>query len=90
MLGPRTAAAPPLRPLATLLRVSDPLIELSERLQETAQRLRSGELEPDATLALVEECARLASEASAQVDRHSRAALEPLPDLPGQLPLPAA
>jgi hypothetical protein len=75
--------------VATLLRV-DPLIELSELLQETAQRLRSGELEPDAALALVEECARLASEASAQVDGHARAALEPLPDLPGQLPLPAA
>jgi len=39
---------------------------------------------------LIEECARLASEASAQVDEYSRAALEPLPDLPGQLPLPAA
>ena len=75
---------------ATLCRVSDALIELSARLQETAQRLRSGELEPDAALAMVEECARLASEASAEADRHARAALEPLPDLPGQLPLPAA
>jgi hypothetical protein len=70
--------------------VSDPLIELSARLQETAQRLRSGDLDPDATLALVEECASLASEASAEADRHARAVLEPLPDLPGQLPLPAA
>jgi hypothetical protein len=70
--------------------VTDALIELSGRLQETAERLRSGDLEPDATLALIEECARLASEASAQVDQRGRAALEPLPDLPGQLPLPAA
>jgi hypothetical protein len=70
--------------------VSDPVIELRARLAETAQRLRSGDLDPDATLALVEECARLASEASAEADRHARAALEPLPDLPGQLPLPAA
>ena len=70
--------------------MTDALIELSARLQETAERLRAGELEPDATLALIEECARLASEASAQVDQHARAALEPLPDLPGQLPLPAA
>ncbi len=70
--------------------MSDALIELSARLQETAQRLRAGELEPDAALALIEECARLASEASAQVDERARAALEPLPDLPGQLPLPAA
>lgn len=70
--------------------MTDALIELSARLQETAQRLRAGELEPDAALALIEECARLASEASAQVDQRGRAALEPLPDLPGQLPLPAA
>jgi hypothetical protein len=70
--------------------VTDPLIELSARLEETAQRLREGELEPDAAVALIEECARLASEASARVDERTRAALEPLPDLPGQLPLPAA
>jgi hypothetical protein len=70
--------------------VTDALIELSARLQETAQRLRAGELEPDAALVLIEECASLASEASAQVDQRARAALEPLPDLPGQLPLPAA
>jgi hypothetical protein len=70
--------------------VTDALIELSERLAETAARLRAGDLEPEVTLELIEECARLASEASAQVDERVRAALEPLPDLPGQLPLPAA
>ncbi len=70
--------------------MTDSLIELSERLHETAQRLRSGELEVDTALSLIEECARLASEASAQADARARAALEPLPDLPGQLPLPAA
>ncbi|MGA9857422.1 MAG: hypothetical protein WBQ18_06130 [Solirubrobacteraceae bacterium] len=70
--------------------MSDALIELSARLQQTAQRLRAGELEPDATLALIEECARMAADASSQVDQRMRAALEPLPDLPGQLPLPAA
>jgi hypothetical protein len=70
--------------------VTDSLIELSARLHETAELLRAGELEPDATLAMIEECAGLASEASAQVDQRVRAALEPLPDLPGQLPLPAA
>ena len=70
--------------------MTEALIELSSRLQETAARLRSGQLEPDAALVLVEECARLATEASAEVDAHARAALEPLPDLPGQLPLPAA
>jgi hypothetical protein len=70
--------------------VTDALLELSGRLQETAARLRSGDLEPDATLALIEECARLASEAGAEVDERVRAAIEPLPDLPGQLPLSAA
>lgn len=69
--------------------MTDPLIELSTRLEETAERIRAGELEPDAAVALIEECARMASEASARVDEQTRAALEPLPDLPGQLPLPA-
>jgi hypothetical protein len=67
----------------------DALSELTETLEGTVQRLRAGELEPDAVLALVEECARLASEASAELVQRTRAALEPLPDLPGQLPLPA-
>jgi hypothetical protein len=76
--------------LATLLGVTDALIELSEQLRETAARLRAGELEPEAALALIEDCARLASVASTEADARTRAALEPLPDLPGQLPLPAA
>jgi hypothetical protein len=70
--------------------VTEALIELSERLQDAAERLRDGNLETDATLELIEECARLASEASAEVDASVRAALEPLPDLPGQLLLPTA
>lgn len=70
--------------------MTDALIELSARLAQTAQRLRAGELEPDGALVLIEECARLAAEASSQVDERVRAAIEPLPDLPGQLPLPAA
>ena len=65
-------------------------MELRLRLEETSARLRSGQLEPESALSMVEECARLAGEASAQVEERSRAALEPLPDLPGQLPLPAA
>jgi hypothetical protein len=75
---------------ATLGGVTDPLIELSARLEAIAEQLRAGELEPDAALALIEECASLAAEASVQVEERGRAALEPLPDLPGQLPLPAA
>jgi exonuclease VII small subunit len=70
--------------------VTDSLIELTTRLEETVQQLRTGELGPEAALAAIEECARLAAEASAEVDGRARAALEPLPDLPGQLPLPAA
>jgi polyhydroxyalkanoate synthesis regulator phasin len=78
---------------ANLGGVSDPLIdplsELRAQLERAASRLRSGELEPDEALAVVEDCARLAAQASAQVDERVRAALEPLPDLPGQLPLAA-
>ena len=70
--------------------MTDALIELTERLHDDADRLRSGELDPDDALVVIEECAALASEASAQVDERVRAALEPLPDLPGQLPLPAS
>ena len=70
--------------------MTDVLYELRGQLLEAAARLRTGDLEPEATLAMIEECARLASEAAAQVDSHARAAVEPLPDLPGQLPLSAA
>ncbi len=76
--------------LSGTVAATDMLIELRVRLEEASSSLRAGELEPDAALALIEECARLASQATAQVEEHTRAALEPLPDLPGQLPLPAA
>ena len=70
--------------------MTDALQELRSRLHAAALELRTGDLEPEATLALIEDCVQLATEASAQVDGYARAALEPLPDLPGQLPLPAA
>jgi hypothetical protein len=70
--------------------MTDALQELSSRLEDAAARLRTGELGPEGALDLIEECARLASEAASQVDVEARATLEPLPDLPGQLPLPAA
>lgn len=70
--------------------MTDALLELSERLQDAADRLRAGEVETDTALELIEECARMASEASAEVDAQVRAVIEPLPDLPGQLPLPAS
>jgi hypothetical protein len=86
----RAQAQSRMRLPATLFAVNDPLTELSVRLEEAAQQLRAPELEVDSALALIEECARLAGEASSEVDQRMRAALEPLPDLPGQLPLPAA
>lgn len=70
--------------------MNDTLSELSARLEEAAQQLRAPDIEVDEALALIEECARLAAEASSQVDQRTRAALEPLPDLPGQLPLPTS
>jgi hypothetical protein len=47
----------------------EPLERLIERLEHAAATLRSGELEPDRAAALVEECARMASEAGAELDR---------------------
>jgi hypothetical protein len=69
--------------------VFDALQELRTRLNDAANELRTGDAEPLLTLELIEECARLANEAAGQADGFARAALEPLPDLPGQLPLSA-
>ena len=69
--------------------MTEALLELTERLNDGAARLRRGNLEADAALGLIEDCALLASEAAALADQRVRAALEPLPDLPGQLPLTA-
>jgi hypothetical protein len=53
---------------------------LVERLERAAEQLRSGDLSSDAAAALVEDCAVLASQASAELERLSRsAAQEPLP-----------
>ena len=90
MLGSRRWRGARSGPVVSLRDVTDVLSEVASRLEEAAERLRSGELDPQAALALIEDCARLASEASARVDERARAALEPLPDLPGQLPLPAS
>jgi hypothetical protein len=55
------------------------LEELVARLERTAGELRAGELRagelaPERAAALVDDCARLASEASAELDRRVRAA----------------
>ena len=52
------------------------------KLERAAAELRSGDLEPAKAAALVDECARLAAEAGAELDRAVRAADsgEPPPD----------
>ncbi|HEV2819047.1 MAG TPA: hypothetical protein VGW11_00930 [Solirubrobacteraceae bacterium] len=52
----------------------DKLDALVERLDRAAEQLRSGDLSADAAASLVEECAALASQASAELDRRARAA----------------
>ena len=69
--------------------MTDVLDELRSRLAHAAQRLREDAMEPEEALAVIEECARLAGDAATEVDSSVRAAIEPLPDFPGQLPLAA-
>ena len=56
------------------------LEELIDRLERAAEQLRSGELSTDAAATLVEDCAALAAQAGAELDRRARdAAAEPMP-----------
>ena len=55
---------------------------LVERLERAAEQLRTGDLSPDAAAGLVEDCAALAGEASAELERMSRASASEPP--PGQ------
>jgi hypothetical protein len=50
------------------------LDRIVERLERAAGELRAGELPPERAAALVDECARLAAEAGAELDREVRAA----------------
>jgi hypothetical protein len=52
---------------------ADALDRLTERLELVAAELRSGALAPDRAAAVVDECARLAGEASVELDRQVRA-----------------
>jgi hypothetical protein len=61
----------------------EPLIE---RLEHAAAQLRGGELSGERAATVVDECARIAAEASAQLDREVRAA-ETAAGAPGQLAL---
>ena len=49
------------------------LDELTERLERVAAELRAGDLDAAQAAALVDECARLAGEAAAELDRRARA-----------------
>ena len=48
------------------------LAEIAERLDATARRLGEGELDHDEAARLAEECASLASEAAAELERLGR------------------
>jgi len=52
---------------------TQPLELLTERLERAAAELRSGSLDPDQAASLVDDCARLAGEASVELDRRVRA-----------------
>ena len=47
---------------------------LTAALQEAADKLRAGELEPDEAAALVERCAEIAADVGAELERIARGA----------------
>ena len=56
------------------------LDELVGQLERAAEQLRSGDLSADAAATVVEDCAALASRASAELERRAREAQrDPLP-----------
>jgi hypothetical protein len=61
----------------------DVLDRIVDRLERTAAELRAGDIPPERAAELVDECARLAGEAGAELDREVRAADAPA----GQLAL---
>lgn len=56
--------------------------DLIDQLERAAEQLRSGELSPDAAATMVEDCASLATQASAELERQARA--EVAQPAPGQ------
>jgi hypothetical protein len=48
---------------------AEDLEELIARLERAAEQLRSGEISPDVAATLVEDCASLATQAAAELDR---------------------
>ena len=63
------------------------LQDLVSRLERAAEQLRADDLAPEQAAALVDECARLASEGSAELDRRVRAVEGGGAPAPGQLAL---
>jgi len=65
------------------------LDRIVDRLERAAAELRAGDIDPERAAALVDECARLAAEAGAELDREVRAADvgPPAPGPAGQLAL---
>jgi hypothetical protein len=58
----------------------DDLEALINRLERAAEQLRSGDLSQDAAATLVEDCAAVAGQAGAELERRARAAaVEPIP-----------
>jgi hypothetical protein len=72
--------------MAPTMAEPDRLAELVERLEWTAAELRSGQLDADRAAALVDDCARAAGDAGAELDRRVRAA-DQGPGSTGQLAL---
>jgi hypothetical protein len=59
---------------------NEELDRLIDQLERAAEQLRSGDLSQDAAASLVEDCAALAGQAGAELERRARAAAqEPLP-----------
>ena len=60
----------------------DELDTLIDQLSRAAEQLRSGDLSQDAAASLVEDCAALAGQAGAELERRARSAASEPP--PGQ------
>lgn len=59
---------------------TEQLDELIGRLERAAEQLRSGEISVDAAASLVEDCAAIATQASAELEERARSvASAPLP-----------
>jgi hypothetical protein len=64
---------------------ADQLDNLISRLERAGEQLRSGELSADAAATLVEECAALATQASAELERRARGGAEESESAQGSL-----